>query len=163
MTDNTPKKSRAGLYAALAVAVAGIGWAVFALKSAPPQPVKIVPVASYPAAKPSPATAFYIDGCEQRARAINLRAAKRDARGQAALGVDPPRGWCECTGAILGSHFEPETVRGVGEWFQAVALGGAERSSEDAYFSTFSPAYRVRIESAYDFASRQCNGRKSGG
>ena len=106
------------------------------------------------------ATAFYIDGCEQRLKAINLRAARRSGQGQVSLDFEAPRNWCECTGRILETNFDSNTVRDVGEWFQAVALGGADRSAEEEYFSQFSLADRRRIESAYDFAARQCNQRR---
>ena len=45
----------------------------------------------------------------------------------------------------------------MGEWFHAVALGGAEQGAEDDFFEQLSAADRLRMESAYDFAARQCN------
>lgn len=104
-------------------------------------------------------TAFYVDGCEQRIRAINLRAAGRTQGGEPALDFSAPDDWCGCTARVLESNFDQETVRGVGEWFQAVALGGAERSAEEDYFASLPVAHRRRVESAYDFATRQCNQR----
>ncbi len=110
-----------------------------------------------PVAAPQSATAFYLDGCELRIKAINLRAARRSSQGQVSLDFKAPANWCECTGRVLETNFDADTVRDVGKWFQAVAFGGAERSAEEEYFSQFSLADRRHIESAYDFATRQCN------
>lgn len=115
---------------------------------------------SRPAATPADARAtnFYIDGCEQRFEAINSRPALSSGQGPASQGIiEPQANWCRCTGRILEANFDSATVRHVGEWFQAVALGGAERGAEEDFFEQLPAADRLRMESAYDFAARQCN------
>jgi hypothetical protein len=104
-----------------------------------------------------PATAYYVDACEQRLRAINLRAAQRSGQGLVSLEFQAPADWCECTARVLESNFETATVRSVGDWFQAVAFGGAERRAEDEHFSQMALTERRRIEAAYDFSTRSCN------
>lgn len=47
-----------------------------------------------------PATSYYVDGCEQRIRAINLRAAERSGHGAASLDLQAPAG---CVNVRLAS------------------------------------------------------------